>query len=219
MWLNHKKHFWRKFIFLTIGVVVGLLLLNQYKAQKQVKQLTSRDSAISLVNQLQLSVGSNRELHEEIQKLKIKLEKLKEGVSARKEVQESMDSYRLLSGLDAVSGDGLEITVDLFLEPFWLVDFINELYIAGAERIALNDYLISDNTSFSSQDDVIYLNGNILLSAPFVFKTIGSYEQIQKSLKRPGSIMARLSSQFPGFDADGSMKKVKDQILPQINQE
>ena len=50
MWLSPKKHIWRKFIFLVLGIAIGLLMLNQYKAQKQVKQLTSRDSAISFVN-------------------------------------------------------------------------------------------------------------------------------------------------------------------------
>src|SRR3989344_4361074 len=201
----------RDSILLILGIVLGVLTINQYQATQQVIALTSRDTTVSLVRQLHLVVSANRDLKNEISNLTESLTEIQTGRNAREVARKAIERYRLLAGEEATEGKGLNLSLDLALQPIWLVDLVNELYIRGAEKIALNGILLTDHSSFALSEGVPYLNANIILNTPYTLQVIGDQTTLMQGLTKRGGILDRLKEQFPGSE-DKSSLEAKDLV-------
>lgn len=187
----------RNSILIFLGIFFGILVINQYQANRNVIALTNRDTTVSLVRQLHLVLSANRDLKNEIANLTDYLDELQTGRNAREAARKAIERYRIIAGDAATEGRGIALTIDLALQPIWLVDLVNELFIRGAEKISLNDVLLTNWSSFALSDGIPYLNGNIIINTPYTFSVIGDQTALMQGLKKRGGILYRLKEQFP----------------------
>lgn len=199
---------------IAIGVILGVAMINQYQANRRVIALTNRDSTVSLVRQLHLAITANRDLKNENANLNEALSEIQGGRDAREVARRSIARYQLLDGTVATEGRGVELTIDLALDPIWLVDLVNELFIRGAEKIALNNRLLTERSSFTLTDGTVYLNGDIMLQTPYQFAVIGDQGALLQGLAKKGGILERIKDQFPNSNDKLSLAGRDLVILP-----
>ncbi len=99
-------------------------------------------------------------------------------------IDNELDRLALTNGTVAVQGPGIEIAVDGNLLASDLVILINELWAAGAEAVAINDYRVTATTgiSYVETQSRTYLtcDGN-LIQPPITIWAIGSGTILEKA--------------------------------------
>lgn len=103
--------------------------------------------------------------------------------------QEFNDTQKFLGYTD-VQGEGIIITLEdnsfKNIERFDLISLVNELKLAGAEAISINDQRITNaseivNVAITDVDKVILVNTK-RISSPYVIKAIGSQQYLESAL-------------------------------------
>ena len=125
--------------------------------------------------------------------------------------EEQIRENNMLLGLTDVTGSGIIITlrdnsnvtadslsaldsIDYYLvHDMDLRTIVNELKIAGAEAISINDQRIVQTTSITCEGVIIQVNGETV-GSPFTIKAIGSTELLYGSLTRPGGYIEALEN-------------------------
>jgi uncharacterized protein YlxW (UPF0749 family) len=131
-------------------------------------------------------------------------------------ILEQRDTMYQVNGMVAVKGPGVQVefsgeTPLLYLD---LVDIVNELWVSGAEAIAVNDQRACATTSFyfKDTDSGIFLTCNgKTLSYPIVIKAVGSPSMLETGLTFPGGIVDNLSTLY---NIKPSIKQVEELEIP-----
>lgn len=111
--------------------------------------------------------------------------------------QELKEAQKLLGYTD-VQGEGIIITLEdndfKNIERFDLISLVNELKLAGAEAISINDERIVGNT------DVALINNRIILvngrrtSGPYVIKAIGDKKYLESAITIKGGYLDEIKA-------------------------
>lgn len=141
-----------------------------------------------------------------------------------------LEAARMLSGVVAVEGPGLVITMQDSQSAASSSDIanyivheqdvrlvVNELRAAGAEAISINGQRLVSNSSIRCVGPTIIVNG-IKSAAPFVISAIGNPETMESALHLPGGVLQSLQDfvqidlakkekvQLPAFVGDAKTK-------------
>ncbi|ASS75864.1 hypothetical protein CIG75_13470 [Tumebacillus algifaecis] len=197
-----------------ISVILGLMLSMQYKntraaAQFQVDEARVYDPrAQYTADQLNKVKESNSQFEAELESLKKKMFELEEkaGDLAKPEspdLKEELSKYRVMSGILPLKGEGITFTIDdstvkdvpkgfppdfLIVHDSDLMNITNELLIAGAEAVQINDQRISSTTGIICIGPVIKINGQ-KINRPYEFRAVGNRDRLEAALTMKNGIL------------------------------
>jgi uncharacterized protein YlxW (UPF0749 family) len=183
-----------------VAAILGLLVVVQLRGQSGGSALQSR-SAQDL-SQLVANLNTeNDRLRAEVSTLQQQRDELRAdragGATSLGQIESDLARIRAWSGLDPVSGRGIELTVSGEIDAGSVDELINELRNAGAEAIAVEDTRVVARTTVSGVPGALDLDG-FLLRDPFTIRAIGRPEVLVGSLTRVGGIIAQLGATNPG---------------------
>lgn len=185
---------------ITIGLICFILCYVMFIQFKTVEE--TNITQIELMRETELrekiSLWKERyeEINEELEDTQTKINEYKEKSESNQEASALLDDELLkaktLAGLTDVKGNGIVITIkdqetdNGIVEAYELLDLVNELKLAGAEAICINDQRITNaseivNVAITDVDKVILVNTK-RISSPYVIKAIGSQQYLESAL-------------------------------------
>ncbi len=197
--MKKRIHGWHIYLAVTF-VLLGLLISTQIQTQNRLMSDLSLQSTSDLSIMLKNLTDKRWQLTQAIEEAEDNLITYQNDYRGDSEliarIDNELDRLALTNGTVAVQGPGIEIAVDGNLLASDLVILINELWAAGAEAVAINDYRVTATTgiSYVETQSRTYLtcDGN-LIQPPITIWAIGSGTILEKSLTMPGGIVDNLS--------------------------
>ncbi len=200
-------------IALVMGVL-GFLVIVQLQSQSAAAGLEAL-SAQELTQLVANLNTRNEQLRVEVATTQRELADL-QGAKARGE--SSVDQLRLdltrvraWSGLDAVTGFGIRVTVSGAISGTGVQDLLNELHNAGAEALAVADVRVVAGTVVDGDAGALSVE-NTPLGDTFEISALGNPATLTGSLTRAGGIVAQLAATYP--DAEVTVMPVDVVEIP-----
>ena len=208
--------------------VMGVLLVVQFRAQTAnggLANLTTQDLTTLIAN----LNDRNAELRNEVGDLQTQLRTLQgtqqTGQSNVGQLQTELQQLRMWSGLDAVEGQGVDITISGPITAAASNDILNELRIAGVEAMAIGGVRVVPGTVVGGDPGALSVE-NVALATPFHLWAVGDPSNLQAILQRAGGVVSRIqvaqpdvvvevaasSVTVPGTDRDLSAPDAKPQL-------
>ncbi|MPQ43988.1 DUF881 domain-containing protein [Clostridium tarantellae] len=204
-------------IFIFIASIIAGVLISMnigLKKEPEKMQLT--------VAQYQDAYNKRNKLYNEISKLKQSNRKISEKIKEYSKEDEQwikifnnikleLSDNQMLSGFSEAKGSGLKIilkdgtesfegeVIDDFLKILRtihdddMIKVVNELKLAGAEAISLNNQRIVYNTEIYCGGQFLRTNG-VKLPAPFYVNVIGDPDMLENNILREGSYIKTLKN-------------------------
>jgi uncharacterized protein YlxW (UPF0749 family) len=179
----------------TVAFIIGILLVMQLRAQNSaggLEQLSAADLTVLIAN----LNDRNALLRDEVADLEADLRGLEAtGASGEGNVdrlRSDLSRLRLWSGLEAIEGRGIVVDVRGPITADAVNDLLDELRLAGAEAIAIEDVRVVAGTVVGGQAADLVVEDEDLGSA-FEISAIGSPPALQAILDRPGGIVSRIA--------------------------
>lgn len=181
-------------VTIVIGIVCFVLIYIMF-AQFNTINNTDVESIKSLREtelKTQISMWNTRieELEKKYDETITKMEEYKNTVGTNDEAIElleaELENLKTILGLTDVNGPGIIITLEnndeKSIESNDLLELVNELRLAGAEAISINNERVIFNSEIVDVDyRFIFVNGQ-RLTAPFVVKAIGNQVYLESEL-------------------------------------
>ncbi len=181
--------------FTLVLVIFGMLLSMQFKTQQQIINSLAYQDARDLITIYHSMRDKMEDLSLTTDELRQRKSKL--AVQASREVElielteEQINQLKVINGEVSVAGPGITVVItrDAPLLHYDLIDLVNELWVSGAEAIAINEHRIT-STTFIQQvgPDKMLINNEVLLF-PFVIKAIGDPHTLDKGLTFTGGLI------------------------------
>lgn len=186
-----------------VALILCLVMFTQFKTIEQTDIVaieTMRET--ELRSELATWKGKYEEAETKLEDTNQKIEDYKTQMSSEENAtellkQEFAESEKFLGYTD-VQGEGIVITLKdndfKNIERFDLISLINELKLAGAEAISINDERIV------SQTDVALINNRIILvngrrtSGPYVVKAIGDRKYLESAITIKGGYLDEIKA-------------------------
>lgn len=192
-----------KIYLVIIGFLIGILIHSQFLGFNKFEESAKRDTILSNIQQAYILAQSNNELSSEIQVLDEKLEDIKNAAVSMEAIENEISVYNTIGGNLEASGTGIYISINLPVESYWVIDIVNELNLAGAEAVSINEHRVTCNTSLLTTYDVepiIVLDETNPISVPIMIKAIGDPELLKKYIEQDSGTLKRLESALPEFN-------------------
>lgn len=213
---------WQMPLFITL-FIFALLISTQYRTQlAYMGSLSSQKSEdlVAIVKSLNEKRASLEAEVSDLSQTKRTLEaQALEGTSLSAGLTNELHNLQLLTGAIPVAGPGITVTItgDSNLMSLDIIDLINELWVSGAEVVAVNDTRITSSTSISQEENdqhkiIITMNDQPLLS-PVVIKAIGNADTLEKGLTFTGGIVDNLNTLYQVYPV---IKKSENIRIPSI---
>lgn len=219
------------FIFIA-SVIVGLLIsMNiNFDGSETPKVLNAKEyqEAYNKRNNLYNEISKLKENNRELQKKINNYTRSGETIDkVSKDMTDELKKNIMLSGMTDVQGPGLKIVLEDGGESFDgeviddlmrlfrtihdddMIKVINELKLAGAEAISINNQRIIYNTEIYCGGQFLRMNG-VKIPAPFYVNVIGDPEKIENQIMRDGSHIKTLINR--GIKVD--ITKSNDIVIP-----
>lgn len=181
-----------------IGIVCVILVGVMFAQFKTVEEtdITGIESAREAELQTMLSSWKTKyeEMNEKLQDTRIKIAQYEQTINSREEtanvLDKELEQTNLLVGKTNVIGEGVIITLEDNDEKSIIASdlrtLINELKLAGAEAISVNNKRILNMT------EIVDVNGRILINedatvSPFIVKAIGNQTYLSSALSLKNS--------------------------------
>ncbi|MGI6677731.1 MAG: DUF881 domain-containing protein [Dehalobacterium sp.] len=214
------KKEWRIPLF-TAFFLFGLLISTQYSTHQALEDsLAAQDRAdlVTLVKSLNEKRVKLETEYEELLNMKRSLdEKATAGSNLASSLNADLARFLVISGAIPLHGPGLVISITgesnlIYLD---LIDLVNELWVSGAEAVAINEHRIQYHTLISQRTEengklVITVDNKPLLS-PVIIKAIGDPDTLEKGLTFTGGIIDNLNTLYQVFPM---IKKQEDVDIP-----
>lgn len=210
-------------IFLA-ALIIGLMVTLQFRTTNYIGQGVSFGRTQELSIELSQLTKEQKQLKAEIQDLTGKIQQTTKGQAEAKEaLTEELKKAKLSAGLMAVSGPGIEITLDnplpeqdknpentLFvIRDEDLLCLVNELNGAGAEAISINGQRILATSEIRWAAPFININLNRIVS-PYHVLAIGQPEKLKSALEISGG----LTEYLQGLGVQIKIQSYEDLIIP-----
>lgn len=188
-----------KKLFIATAVIIGILLAIQIRSFKKVDLLLQRSGRGNLMHELKVFQVANQNLRDHITEAKKTLIDMQSKITTQT-VDEEIKQLRLLASEDTVSGEGIEITIPVSIDAFWIIDLIAQLRAIGAEAVALNDIrYISSTAGIRQIKPSGLLMRRTFLRPPFRISAIGPSRELKNALTQSGGILNRIEQNHPGL--------------------
>lgn len=187
----------------VVFLCFGFLLVAQYRTHVAYSSSLETQSYSDLSSlALQLMDGRGK-LQAEVNELQHELAEIEgafdSGVSLTARQEASISRLQTATGAYPVSGPGISVTItseSSQLFAYDLIDIVNELFVSGAEAVAINNTRVTARTQIADVDGgyanfSIFIDGQKLLS-PVVIRAIGEPSTMETGLVYPGGIIDNL---------------------------
>ena len=183
---------------IIIGGVCAILVAVIFVQFKIVEEtdITGIETAREAELQTMLSSWKTKyeEIEEKLQDTESKIAEYEQKINSKEETSELLDEEleqtNLLVGKTNVIGDGVIITLqdndEKSIVASDLRTLVNELKLAGAEAISINDKRILNMTEIVDVNGRVYINEDATV-APFVVKAIGDQKYLSSALSLKNS--------------------------------
>lgn len=190
----------KKVMSIVIGFVCIILVAVMLAQFKTVEQTDITGIETAREDELRTMVSTWKTRYEEAQEklidTRVKINEYRETIGTNKEssqiLQKELQQTNMLAGKTDVTGEGVIVTLvdnnEKSITAGDLLELVNELRLAGAEAISINDKRIITTTDIVYVD-VIMINEERVIS-PYVVKAIGDQKYLSSalSLKTSGFI-------------------------------
>jgi len=228
----NQRHFRLSGVTLVLSIFLGIMLSLPFKVinEKQEEPLPS-ESRQEMVNRMAKLTDENDQLRDELEQTRTQVSDLEASILAGQEtsaeLSESMTRYRILAGLDPVKGPGIRLTLSeqqgevppgAGVAPYLihqedLLNIVNEIWLAGAEAIAIRSRDRTERLIMSSTircvGSLIDVN-NTRMTPPFDIFAIGNPDELESALTIPRGVLEPL--QF--FNISTEIVKMEEVTLP-----
>lgn len=206
-----KKAYKGQLEIAIICVVIGLMLVFQYKSVSQLGGFVSTTRAQELAGQLN-EIKKEKEILTnkvtELEKAILEYEdQLTQDNRFAENLRENAQKSQMIAGLLDVKGPGIIISLDytplegeenfdpFLVYPEYILLLLNELNSSGAEAISINGQRIISTSEIRLAGNHIVINGE-KFSRPFTFKVIGDGQTLQSAIQLRGGIVELLNSNY-----------------------
>lgn len=176
--------------FAIILMLLGILFSFQFRTQQNILSDLKEQKTEDLLVMVDNLDSKNSELIRQQTELKLQLDILKkssnEGQLLAQSLNKDMSNMDIALGIKPVTGNGIIITIDYYIDPDQLPSIINDLWNSGAEAISVNDIRINYKSTFSNDKNGLATINNITLAAPLIIKAIGPPDKMARSTNMPG---------------------------------
>ncbi len=209
-----------KIILGLFSIIVGILISTQMKMKVEsiapvtVKSLqTTKDEITFLKNQIFEMENLVKQKEEELENIRNIYEGEEDMVDL---LTENLQVNMASSGRTALKGPGIKITMydnmsteivgfdinDDVIHDVDILNILNDLKIAGAEAISINNQRVVATSEIICGGPIIRINGKSI-GTPFVIKAIGDPKQLMASVNAPGTYGDLLKSVYQiGFEPE-----------------
>ena len=188
----------KKIMAVVIGLVCILLVSVMFAQFRTIEKTDITGIQNAREEELRTMIASWKAKYEETEKkLEETNEKINEYKNTTTSVQETeslldeeLEQTNKLVGKTDVTGEGVIVTLkdnnSKQIEDTDLLYLLNELKLAGAEAISINDKRIVNMSDIVMVNDIMLINGE-RVSSPFVVKAIGDQKYLSSSLSMKNS--------------------------------
>lgn len=194
----------------VISVVLGFMLAVQYKnTQLTNEQIYGPKTGNSDLRQAREALtqvkDTNKDLDNQINNLKKELLTMeqKHTSALTDEIQKQLSNTRILAGTTPVKGTGIVLVIDDSRKGTQQVSnithdtdikqVVNELFLAGAEAVAVNGQRIATTSSVFCIGPTVKVNDRYM-AAPYKIEAIGDPATLIKALTWEGGVLDYLRS-------------------------
>lgn len=168
-----------------LAALVGLVAVLQLRSQAEVQRSLADEDPTSLAFLIDQLHRANDSLQVEAAQLSSRRDTLASGgkAAAQPAMADEVTRLRALQGLDPVHGPGVDIDIDAPLTSLDLQDGVNNLRMAGAEAISINDHRVVTGTSIVQVGSRVYIDGSEV-KGPWTLLAIGDADQLSAEAER-----------------------------------
>lgn len=190
----------KKTLILVIGLLVGFMVVLQWRSYENIQTLTTRGSHTDVDHEIAILITTNQSLREQLADLETQKTELNTGYLAYQRIEENINQAEILAGEVPVEGEGISITFQSLPSLAELTDLLSELSQLGAEAISLDGVRLTNQTAgLSAYNDSLVFNGEIL-SAPLRIDALGNAFILKAGLEQPESTISSIR-RLLGFDS------------------
>lgn len=208
---DKKSNLIKNIILAILMIMVGVTVSVQFRVVQSQKKESALEESRKLENyeaQIEKLTQNLKSLREEYQsnldtysqKLNLLAENDSTFYSTLKTYHESINRLKADAGLTDVQGEGITVTVsdsinassDVYNSTYvvhdtTLMQLVNDLKLAGAEAISVNDERVVALTEFICVGPAVKVNGTKLF-APFTIKAIGLPSKLETAIRQSSVI-------------------------------
>lgn len=188
----------KRTVFASIVVVLGILLALQIRSFQSIDLLVKRSKPGEVFAELRVLQIANESLRAHLEEEKKSLAEATSALSDRA-IEDELHRLQLLSGEEAVSGEGVEISFDRSVAEFWITDLMAQLAASGAEAVALNGIRLTEQTAGLREISGGLLMRRNFINPPFHLEVIGPRKDLKLSVAQDGGIIDRIQRASPGL--------------------
>jgi len=221
-------------IFSLVFLVLGFIIAFSYhltQSENDKTEMTGEqwERDIALRSQLVDLEEKNRQLQKELNEKQERVREIEKEMSQEAQVYfnlaEDTEKFRMFLGKVKVKGKGVEVILadgdynpeeknvnNYIVHEHHIFKVINELYISGAQAIAINGQRLSHNSYILCNGPVIEIDGR-QHPAPFIITAIGDAEVLASALNLTGGVKDSLVNENIQFTLEQKNEIIMDPIL------
>ncbi len=214
---NMNRKAYRYYLFI-LAAIVGFITAVQLKSNITYQGIITIPKLLDLQNEIRNVESENKQLNDSIREQAMRLAGYKAEVedtgSAFGVMRNELEKARDYSNYSAVQGPGIIMTLNdsqqevteggdiawYLIHDLDILEIINELKIAGAEAISINDERVTSTTGIRCGGPTINIDGK-RHTVPFVIKAIGDPKVLEASALAPESYI-ELYMEYTGIQVD-----------------
>ncbi len=195
-----------KYIILLFSIILGIIISFQFKGKIDMYVPVTLNSLQDTKKEIDMIKKEMEELDKLEKSKKQELDKLEKLLDSDEDILESMESdilkNKILAGVTTLKGPGIIISLydndeergidyeydinDDIIHDIDILNIINDLKIAGAEAISVNNQRVLSNSEVFCGGPTIIINERSS-SPPFIIKAIGDPTLLNASVTAPGT--------------------------------
>lgn len=222
-------------VIITIGIAcfaLSVIMFMQFKLVNEtditsIENMREEELRTELANWKELYDEANIQYEERNAKLKEYKEKETSDTETSELVEEELNKVNLLLGKTDVEGPGVIITLidsvdlegsNLTITKDILSELVNELKLAGAEAISINDERIINMADIVAvNDETLILVNQQRIVSPYIIKAIGEPTYLESTLVGKGGKFDTLKKQGYDVNIERSNKIMIHKYSKEIN--
>lgn len=192
----HGWHIYLTVTFVLLGILISTQIQTQHRLMSDLSMQSTSDLSIMLKNLTDKRWQLSEAIDEAEDNLITYQNDYQNDAELIDRINNELNRLQLINGTAKVHGSGIQITVSGNMLASDLIVILNELWAAGAEAIAVNDYRITATTGINYVDaqNKTYLTcDGAIVQDPIKIRAIGNSKILEKSLTMPGGIADNLS--------------------------
>ena len=192
----HGWHIYLAVTFVLLGILISTQIQTQHRLMSDLSMQTTSDLSIMLKNLTDKRWQLSEAIDEAEDNLITYQNDYQNDAELIDRINNELNRLQLINGTAKVHGSGIQITVSGNMLASDLIVILNELWAAGAEAVAVNDYRITATTGINyvdAQNNTYLTCDGAIIQDPIKIRAIGNSKILEKSLTMPGGIADNLS--------------------------